>query len=171
MKKIILWVIALISLLILTYIAGINLYIQHKFKSDHEYVEKVILQKDSENRGYSDIVKQKIEENFSNESLQKVVQNEARAFRNVVKSKTKTEFINSSKDLTLAQKCSFFIFRKLKIKYPIHIYEEVLSDTSEMTPYYEYLATIRFANTIEELGEYSNETKVWTQEDYIKLCQ
>lgn len=173
MKKIILWAVAVIVLLIIAYFVGSKLYTQYKFKSDHDYVEKVILQKDSENRGYSDIVKEKINDNFTTDRSRMVVQNEAKTFREVIKSKNESEFVESSKKMLLATSCTSFVLYQENHKYKSKdLAQDLLSDTPEMYQYYQYLDLMRFSETSSEIIDFINSkgNRINTEKDFERLC-
>ena len=164
----------IILLLVLGYVYIPKIYTMQKFKKDHAYVKNVMLQKDSENRGFSDIVKQKIEKNFSDPEVQRVLSLHAKAFREVVKSETESEFIDSSKILMIRLGCSAYLLFKNKQQDRLEpLTEQYLSDSHEMFSYYEYLGWIRFPNSYNKIIDFSNSgaPKIHNDEEFNKLCK
>jgi hypothetical protein len=107
MKKMAYFIIITI-LLSIGFLSYQKVHIQNKFKNDENYVRENVLQKDSEGRGFSDIVKDKVEKQFADISTQISVKNVAKIKRVVVSARNEEEYIRATKQSLLAQNFIFF---------------------------------------------------------------
>jgi hypothetical protein len=169
-------VIALLSILLLAplYFGYQKLSKSSKFKSDENYVRNVMLQKDSEGRGYSDRVKEKIEREFDDRAVQYSVKKFAKINRSVVLSNNEEEFIAAETESMLAQNCTYFITFKKNVDFSKRdkIIEDTIYDNKEMKSYYEYLSLFRFRNAGRVINDILNSrsVKVKDIEEYNLKC-
>jgi hypothetical protein len=146
----------------------------HKFKNDENYVRETMLQKDSEGRGFSDIVKAKTDKGFKDPEIKSAIYQFAKVQRKVVLSKNKSEFLSAIKKSMLSQNCMYFI---MELK---HTEEEQINnvvnstafDNDEMNQYREYLSLVRFEDTLPEINSMANDrsNRVNSLFEYKQKC-
>jgi hypothetical protein len=87
MKKVLKWALIIVLILVLG-LAALNrkYYLKKHYEPDMVRLETVILQKDSEGRGYSDIVKENIEKEFTDPLVKNAVSKLAVLQRTLVRS-------------------------------------------------------------------------------------
>ena len=168
MKKALYAALVIVILMVIFYVSR-KAYVHYKFKTDETYVKEVILQKDSEGRGFSDVVKSRIDDKFSDsEEARSQFYKYAKSARHVVESKSEREFIDASKAMLLKRRCVLY---SLKDKAD----NSFVFDNKEMRDYYEYLDMYRFSSSdVEsELTDWLNNSEVTIDnpDQYLKHCQ
>jgi hypothetical protein len=165
-------IILALSILLVGFFSYQEVYIQNKFKNDETYARETMLQKDSEGRGFSDVVKDKIDSQFNDEEIKSNLYKYAKSARDVVKSKSEAEFISSSKDMLLKRGCALY---SIKLKNTKKIDNTFIYDSEEMRNYYEYLSLYRFASrkVQYELNDWMNifDYRINNDDKYNRHCK
>lgn len=171
MKKFLYIVLSLIILLVCT-----SLFLRYryekKFNSDYEMLEKEMLLKDSDNKGYSDYVQERINKLGFSGTTKLSIEKHAKHYRQVVRSKDKKTFIQNSKKMLQSSACSFYRISQVDPNNIPELTRDVLSDTKDMYLYYEYLDLIKFAQARPEIMEFLNDfsKRVNDEQDFVRLC-
>lgn len=174
MKKFLYGTIIIVIVLILVYVFLPEIYTAQKFKGDHDYVKNTMLQKDSENRGFSDIVKQKVEKEFTNEEERIHLFAAAKSYREVITSENEREFVAATKKMMIDLDCALYVLNKNKQQEKLgSTTKDYLSDSKEMYDYYRYLNRIRFARAATEIMDFNNteENQIYNEKTYEKSCK
>jgi uncharacterized protein YxeA len=173
MKKLI-YLIVIVIVLIVGFFVYRKISIQNKFKNDETYVRETMLQKDSEGRGFSDIVKTQIDSEFKDPEVRKMIYEFSKNMRLVVLSNSESEFIAFSRYLILSQSCMYFIMNEKKLDSALmtKVTKTIALDNDEMYQYYDYLSLVRFNRVASKLASIINDpnTQVDSLVEYQRKC-
>jgi len=109
------------------------------------YVQEKILEKDSENRGFSDIVKKNIDDSFKGED-RSVFYKYAKYTRLALLAKNEEEFLAYKYKLNQLRSCQIYIINKYNYKYDFEKFKTFYTDNDEMIEIINNAAELHFSN-------------------------
>jgi hypothetical protein len=175
MKKVLKWALIIVLILVLG-LAALNrkYYLKKHYEPDMVRLETVILQKDSEGRGYSDIVKENIEKEFTDPLVKNAVSKLAVLQRTLVRSNSMEEYNPRLKKYLLQRSCVSFLLYEMNIDTKITSLNQITTDSQEMNDYSKYLNLFRFSTREREYdtGKWmaDPQNSIETKSDFDEKC-
>jgi len=174
LKKIFLLLLVFFSFLFVVKISN-NIIVDDLNKDTFEkYVREKILEKDSENRGFSDIVKKNIDDYFHDEETRGQFYKYAKYTRLALLAKTEEEFLEYKYKLNLISGCKIYLMETKKYKYDSEKMKYLYADNYKMLKIVDKVAELHFSNIdlMDKVWKNFEEKKrIFYKEDYDKYCQ
>jgi len=112
LKIMFLFLVLLISIIGLLYAYSTYIVQPRNAETWVKFIQSDVFEKDSENRGFSDVVKRRLDEKIENEEQRKYYYESAALYRKVLLSKNEDEYFENKINLSKKFHCSFFLMNE-----------------------------------------------------------
>lgn len=141
-------------------------------KTFNKYVE-LNLEKDSENRGFADSVKKRIDNKFKEPEVREAFYKQAKLIRAQLLSKKEEEYLTISFKLNQEIRCSSYISEKFGYSLNYEERNSIGFDNEKIYKIFDQKDILYFNSsdlTKKIMEDFSKNHRIWTQEDYEKYC-